>query len=282
MKNKNVPSNFKKEILSFLEEGKTPNEISNLLNLVYCSTQQMCNKLGYKFRPDQGNIRYFQNIDTSLKAYFLGFIAADGGIVKNTLTITIHKKDKEILDTLKREIGCEKPLINIIRPLYKGSDEMTSHIRFTLSNPKLIQDLNNLGIFSRKSLTIGNIIKNIPYEFRNSFIIGYFDGDGSVLLPKGKIKKTNNKYYPSYSIQISIRGTKELLTGILNHLNIQKNLVFNKTYILSLCKKEQIVQFLNCYNHLNFYLKRKYDKIQSRINHTSFQKIIQDQTISSP
>jgi hypothetical protein len=159
---------------------------------------------------------------------------------------------------------------------------MTSHIRFTLSNPELIQDLNNLGIFSRKSLTIGNIIENIPYEFRNSFIIGYFDGDGSVLLPKGKIKKTNNKYYPSYSIQISIRGTKELLTGILNHLNIQKNLVFNKTYILSLCKKEQIVQFLNCYNHLNFYLKRKYDKIQNRINHNSFQKIIQDQTISSP
>ena len=61
-------------------------------------------------RPNQGNTRYFQKIDSNLKAYFLGFIAADGYIqyfAKNCigLSITLNIKDKIILDKLKSEIG---------------------------------------------------------------------------------------------------------------------------------------------------------------------------------
>ena len=32
---------------------------------------------------------------------------------------------------------------------------------------------------------MGNIIKNIPYEYRDAFIIGYFDGDGSITVRDG-------------------------------------------------------------------------------------------------
>jgi hypothetical protein len=48
------------------------------------------------------NLNYFSVIDSSIKAYILGFIAADGAIVRNTncstktLTITIHAKDVSI------------------------------------------------------------------------------------------------------------------------------------------------------------------------------------------
>jgi hypothetical protein len=46
------------------------------------------------------NHSYFENIDSEDKAYFLGFIYADGSIVtngRNTLYIVIHTKDQHIL-----------------------------------------------------------------------------------------------------------------------------------------------------------------------------------------
>lgn len=57
------------------------------------------------------NLEYFKIIDSNNKAYLLGFIAADGALVKGvntsstTLTLTIHRKDKIILDLLKRELN---------------------------------------------------------------------------------------------------------------------------------------------------------------------------------
>lgn len=42
------------------------------------------------------------------------------------------------------------------------------------------------------------------------------------------------------------------------------------------------MQFFNCYNSLTFYYKRKYNKFLQRINHSSYDKYKQVQTISSP
>ena len=102
---KRIPSNFRNEILNLLEQGYKPTQIANTLNLNKVSVNSFCKNLGYSFKISQGNVKYFQNIDTHQKAYFLGFIAADGAIVNNTLTITIHKKDIELLEKLKSEIG---------------------------------------------------------------------------------------------------------------------------------------------------------------------------------
>ena len=49
------------------------------------------------------NHSYFEKIDTEDKAYFLGFIYADGSIVtnkRNSLYIKIHSKDQHILEDL--------------------------------------------------------------------------------------------------------------------------------------------------------------------------------------
>ena len=53
---------------------------------------------------------------------------------------------------------------------------------------------------------MGNIILNIPKELRDAFIIGYFDGDGSV---SHISHSTNNR-----SLSISLRGTYVFLQGV--------------------------------------------------------------------
>lgn len=266
-----TPKDLKPEILELIKQGLTPKMIADKLNLNYVSTQQMCNRLGYLFRPNQGNIRYFENIDTSLKAYFLGFICADGAIVKNSLTITIHSKDKLLLEKLKEEIGCEHEIKNINTPMGFDKTRNVDHVRFVITNKDLIKDLNSYGIYPKKSMTIGNIILNINKEFKDAFIIGYFDGDGSVQLRKGgsKFSKKANKInnYVSNCLSISLRGTLEFLQGFIDHLDLEKRtLQFHKTGILSITSKKDVLRFFNCYQNLSFYLTRKHNKFLERIN----------------
>lgn len=271
-----VPSKFQNEILEFIKQGKTPTQTAKLLNLNPVSVSSFYLKQGIKTKPDKGNVRYFQNIDTHQKAYFLGFIAADGAIVKNTLTITIHFKDKCILEKLKEEIGNSHKLQEIHTKMSFDHSRIVNHVRFCLTDKSLILDLNNLGIYPKKSMTIGNIINNIPYEFRDSFIIGYFDGDGSVTLPKGntKISKKGLQNYPSYRTVVNFRGTLEFLQGIATHLNVNTKITFDKTHSLYIRRKEYILRFFSCYKNLNFYLLRKHDKFLERINHESYRKLI--------
>ena len=68
-----------------------------------------------------------------------------------------------------------------------------------------------------------NIIINIPYEYRDAFIIGYFDGDGSVSVRDGLHKNSKGKMIPDHSLYINIRGTREFLEGICEHLEIDKS-----------------------------------------------------------
>lgn len=234
-------------------------------------------------KPNLGNVRYFENINTNIKAYFVGFIAADGSIGKpgcSSLSITLHRKDVCILQKLKEEIGFEHKIQTIKRKSEMISTGVTDHVRIAIQNKLLIQDLNALGIYNNKSLTIGNIILNIPYEHRNAFIIGYLDGDGCVSLPKiGTTKWSNpkNKYvsYPSHVIVPSFRGTESFLEGIKTHLNL-KNCVrkAGPTYQLTIHNKEDVVKLFNCYKNLDFFLTRKHDKFLERINHESYQLFI--------
>lgn len=61
-----------------------------------------------------GETNYFETIDSEDKAYFLGFIVADGSIntnkYRNALIINIHKKDVDILNKFKELIKFEGEL----------------------------------------------------------------------------------------------------------------------------------------------------------------------------
>lgn len=278
-----TPIQKAEEILELAEEGKRPIEIANLLGLVPVSTSQFLNRHGYSYKYlDQGNVRYFENIDNAKKAYILGFIAADGYIVQSnpsseTLGIQINIKDREVLDFVKEEIGFKKELTY-------PNEKM---IRMTLSNKDLVQDLKNLGITKRKSLTLTNIFNNIPKKFRKYCVFGYFDGDGSCTRSNqtsSKFCKSENKIktYKSLTMIISIRGTKDLLQGIINELNLQNYSFFeNKTWVLAFSKHQETIKFYKMYKESPFQLSRKLATMEkgAKLIIDKYSKV---QTISSP
>ena len=77
-------------------------------------------KPGYEF-----NEHYFDDIDSNEKAYFLGFIAADGGVErqKGPLSFSLQKRDKEILIKFCECIGYDASHVGEYTSgfLYKGT-----------------------------------------------------------------------------------------------------------------------------------------------------------------
>lgn len=226
---------------------------------------------------NQGNTRYFQKIDSNLKAYFLGFIAADGCIQyfdKNCigLSITLNIKDKIILDKLKSEIGNEHEIRVWSRKQTFNPSVLSTFCRFQLANKQLAEDIKQYGIDEKKSLTIGNIVPNIPKQYRKAFILGYFDGDGCVMEQKGRIKwnKTKEIFYQVNSnvLVINIRGTKDFLFGIATELKLENYALkkYDSTYRLVIAKKSEVKKFFTVYENQSFFLERKYNKFLNRIN----------------
>lgn len=110
---------------------------------------------------------FFEAIDTHEKAYWLGFIYADGNLHGNMLSILI--KDEGHLDKLKtamkagQVIGCQ----------------YDRFYRIAIKDNALRDQMVRLGVIERKSLVLGFPSPDqVPDQFINSFILGYFDGDG--------------------------------------------------------------------------------------------------------
>lgn len=188
------------------------------------------------------------------------------------------------MEFIKSEIGNKHKLQEIIRPSSYDSSKNIHHIRYAISDKNITSALNKLGVTSNKSLSMKNIIINIPYEYRDAFIIGYFDGDGSVTIRDGEYPNDRGILCKDYSLYIQIRGTKDFLSGVCNHLKIDTSHIHQKGPIpcLSFASKKDTYRFFQCYNNLPFYYERKYDKFLQRINHPSYDKYKQVQTISSP
>lgn len=120
------------------------------------------------------NKDYFETIDTEEKAYFLGFLMADGCIssshVNYHIKLGLQEKDIDVIKALLVAIGSK----NAISKVTKGEHIGCS---VSLSCKKMFYDLVAHGFLEHKS---GNeIIPNtIPDNLVHHFIRGYFDGDG--------------------------------------------------------------------------------------------------------
>jgi len=125
------------------------------------------------------NEKYFDEIDTDNKAYLLGFIYADGCISNNRLEISLSNKDKKILEFIKDELEYNGPIseYNIKNNKYN---------RLTICSKKLSYTLVKKGILENKTYTS----KTLPF-FNNRFspfLLGFFDGDGSIYKSFNKSK----------------------------------------------------------------------------------------------
>lgn len=204
------------------------------------------------------NQHIFDKIDTEEKAYWLGFIYADGYIESHDE----GKKDRfgfELSLGLKDIIHLQKFANFMEHPTNLKEDSY--RCRFCIVNKHLWHTLNNYGCTPRKSLILEFPNENIfkSEDLIKHFIRGYFDGDGCLSYQKYKTID-GNIYVPS----TSFLGTLNFLSKLSEYINVDKNMrKANKTgsnqcLTFSLAKKESINFLQLIYENSSIYLDRKY------------------------
>jgi len=119
---------------------------------------------------------FFADIDTEEKAYWLGFLYADGCVHSHNLGISLalHTKDIEHLSKLKQALNLKNKIQNV-----KGHN--TKRLEFT--DKQMHTDLIKQGCIPKKSLIL-KPPENVPDHLIRHFIRGLFDGDGSIYIRK--------------------------------------------------------------------------------------------------
>lgn len=199
------------------------------------------------------NVDFFETIDTEEKAYFLGFIAADGCIQNNSsgvmvLSITINNRDIDILERMKEAMKAEQPIIHLKRH---------NMVRITFTRKKLISDLMKYDLTERKSLTMGPMLHHLSESMKPHFVRGYFDGDGSVYIAHTGYP---GNYVPRH--YVSFRGTEAFLESFRDYFSIKGSLYFsNGTHQWRFGAKSDVERFRDIiYKDAAVFMSRKHEK----------------------
>jgi len=204
------------------------------------------------------NQDYFEKIDTEEKAYYLGFLYADGYNYqkKNRVVLSLAEQDVEIVNGLAKAV-CYQNQIYTIKKKDENCQRMKSII---VVSEKMSNDLANLGCIQKKSLIL-RIPKIKEYLMRH-FIRGYFDGDGCIYL---KIRDKDNAFVIECPIVCSHGFAKDLIELIKERFgfdcycqNLGLNKVTTTVKITGRLKAEPFLDWL--YKDASVSLSRKENK----------------------
>ena len=204
------------------------------------------------------NENYFKNIDTNEKAYILGLLYSDGYINKNGFGISLHEKDKEILEKISNIIYGK-----IVLGYRKERETTYKNGKKYISNPQYrLEIVSNI---MKNDLIAHGCIKNKTFEIKlpkldninlyKSFIRGYFDGDGCLCIPK-------NKNNITFTITSNIYFCEDLKNYINVNFNVNmKSIIrYENIGLIRLTGTKQVVRFMNwLYEDADIFLKRKFD-----------------------
>lgn len=250
------------------------NECASIIAKKYNCSKSTISKIYLKYvdKKDIGNKiyeyeKYFNTIDNPDKAYWLGFLAADGCVYKRKngnmiLSISVQSADKCLLENFYHCINKTKFANYNYMP-------KTNSYNIQIGSKNICNDLIKYNVCPKKTW----IYKPYPLDDRLffSYLRGYFDGDGSITI-------RNNNILPS-NFRISICGNLETMMYFKNFLlkyNITSSLIedkrtdkyTNKFYSIVINNTPSMYLFLKyIYKDSNRYtvLNRKKDKADSFI-----------------
>lgn len=256
-KDKNVQ--IDEQLPKLIEKHKTSQDIAEILQISKSTIFRRCKKLGLTIPNYHNSLKFnnlvFDKIDTEEKAYWLGFLFADGNVnsINNIVSITLKGEDINHLEKFKTFLNASN---NIRLSILKNNNKEYSICKFSICDKHLKKALINLGCVPKKSLILKfpdlNIFEQNDLVYH--FIRGYVDGDGCLTFSK------------SGRLELSILGTKEFLEGIRNvfpnkfaSIHKIKRLTTN-VYKISNCGNNADEVSYKLYNNAKIYLDRKYNR----------------------
>jgi hypothetical protein len=255
------------EVIQKYEELKSIHKVSKYFNVSITPIKRVLfnNEIFLSNRRYSFDKTFFDNIDSEEKAYWLGFIYADGYIRErksgNSLEIKLAEKDISHLMLFKSHIkSTHKIMYGTNKVKYKGGISESKICQLAIYSYEIVESIKKQGVHTRKTFTIAR--PNIDDEFIRHFIRGYFDGDGSFSFNPSKfINKT----------QI-VSASEEFRSFLIDELN--KNDITINLYSQIKLQIQNRVDNLKFYNYIyknaTVYLERKKEKYEEFRNYYKY------------
>ena len=180
-----MPAPFKwtsdqiQDMLTSYKQGESLNKIAQRYRTSYQVLSTLLKKHGLILRSHSEEMRrhtcnhsYFHDIDSEDKAYWLGFLTADGCITTgNCVTLNLAKQDCEHLYKFKKALAATQ--------MVSANQHACSLV---ICSPQMASDLAIHGIVPNK--TFSTRAATVPFELVRHYWRGGFDGDGFIAKSK--------------------------------------------------------------------------------------------------
>jgi hypothetical protein len=157
---------------------------SSVIRRVLTNAGVEINGWGEHTRVYDINHEFFSKIDTEEKAYWLGFIYADGNVPQGvgSFSITLKDSDRMHLEKLKAALEYTGPIKTIERSTI---DKDFKYSKLEVFSNALATDLFSKGVVPAKSMIVAPPA-GIPKALERHFIRGMWDGDGTISPPNSR------------------------------------------------------------------------------------------------
>lgn len=254
MRNKEYLEKYEKAKALYLEQQVSLTKAAEIAGIDRAALSRSLKEEGYKIINKQNLTKFddsvFEKIDTEAKAYWLGFLYADGYVAsesdRNAIELSLKSSDIGHLEKFRDFLGFDKT-----KHIYQD----TIRYRLSFQNKKIKQNLIYLGCLPRKSeILIFPTQEQVPFKLVPDFIRGYIDGDGSVMI---NTRRTAGR--------LNILGTREILEGIVQSMGWRETKIRSKSEQTKVCSIEwsgyYVTDYLDqLYQNATVYLDRKYEK----------------------
>lgn len=195
----------------------------------------------------EANYNFFDDIDTEEKAYWLGFLSADGTFVRNEISLRLAARDHGHLEKYKKSLGSTHPISNYDA---KAKGKLYPCVRVVLISDHLQNKMGRkYGIITKRD-RIRTAVYDIPENLHVHFWRGMFDGDGSI----SSIECANEVSF--VCVAIATHGFASFVQHCITvYMSVTRN---RNSFRFRLCAKDEIAQFLHLlYDDATIFLDRK-------------------------
>ena len=246
----------------------TCSEIGEKLMRTKMSVRKRLEFIGLSKSPNKYSYKkdYFKTIDSEHKAYWLGFLSADGCIVDTNkgskrVQLILKEDDRDHLEKLVKCIDGNMP-ITLRKQTVNGN--VYGSCRLVIHSTEMANDLIKHGVTPRKTFTIK--FPDISEKLIPHYIRGLIDGDGSLYINNKKTKTG----YSKMSIEL-LSASEEHINGVKDYfdsIGVISNVYDIKNhYHLMACSMESINIIIDTlYKNSTIYLERKYEKSKAMKN----------------
>ena len=272
MPRKIITEELKQEIIKYyLSQPMTIKHIEDKYELSHPTVTKILKDIPKytkaKLNNPNANERFFQEIDSEEKAYFLGLLISDGNVFKDdtgrqaSISITLNLKDEYVLQKFKEVLNINTSITTDGR----GCGQIA--IRSDL----MAEDLKQYGVIPRKSYF--TFLPKINDTYMPDLIRGIFDGDGSIMAKPSPRDDGHNRYLHSISFCGSHQLMEDIAEYLYTHLNLKRciqvydyqNKNLSDIKIQNYEDMDKVCRWM--YNDASIYLIRKKDIYNSFKEH---------------